>query len=210
MTMTRKTLWNAGFAVLLAGSAFAVERDRGTSEVVDGDAQAAKPKIEFRQVGPGVAVATMNGVELKVHANGSVALDEIMAQFGSMDRYDYERSSHDATTGVNPQTGDTMRADGAVAFFRGVAPAAAPKPPALTLDEYKSDVAWVEQDFGGVKVIAFANGAVLLNDAEQQRVPDFVAHRAAVANAVSEKDNTRRYATGAVFANEPTAAPEPK
>ena len=61
-----------------------------------------------------------------------------------------------------------------------------------------------------MKVAAFANGAVLLNGWEQQRVPEFVKHRAAVPNAVNEKDNKRRYATGAVFANEPTAAPEPK
>ena len=208
--MRMKTVWNAGFAVLLAGSAFAVERDRGASGIVAGDAQAAKAAIEFRQVGPGEAVATINGKEMKAYANGRVMLDEIMAEHGSVERFAFERSDRNATKEVNPHTGSMMRADGTVGFFRGIAPAAAPKPPATTVAELKEDHVWVEREFDGVKVVAFANGVVINHGTELQRSPEWAKARTTVANAVSPRDNKRHYATGAVFANEPDVAPEPK
>lgn len=199
MTTTRKSLLlGAGLAMAVAGAASASERTRDTMSTIPGsDGAVAERYTNVRMSGDGLAIATVNGQDVTVRADGSVLHDEVIELYGSVDRFLFENATANVPSTQNAY-GTRLFADGSTGYYADLLGTDRPEPPAANVEELKQVRQWGERIVEGVSVIAFADGSVLYDPSVNFTVPAWVSHRDAVPNRLNE-NGVRVYADGAVF-----------
>lgn len=159
----RKILFGTGVAFSIVGVAFAGERSRGTSgdAVSVGTAEAVAPV--FQEVAPGVAKMSVGGLEVTASADGVVDLKDVLAQYGTIEKFQFvhEVSSSPMTKAAD---GAAIFANGAVGTIKEFLGSDSTFVQEITTAaEYKEQMMWTELGSGPEAVLAFADGAVYMD-----------------------------------------------
>jgi hypothetical protein len=194
----RKLVFGAGLAFSVAGAAFAGERSRGSNgdSVTGATTDAVAPVTQ--EIAPGVVQMSVGGLELTARADGSVLLSEVVAEYGSVERYMFDAAVINSM-GSRDGNGGMVFANGAVGLYADVLGPNSPVQPLITTaEEYKSVMGWTEMVVGADTVVMFVNGAVF-NDGSLSSEPAWARHLSSVPNVPMGSDAV--FADGAVFSH---------
>lgn len=175
----------------VAGSALASQRSRGDEPAAKGSERAARPA--WTQIAPGVAtVTTPSGDSLTVRADGGIVLDDVIAEYGSTERYLGEIAMQSVPSAESAD-GARIYANGAIGWARDLVGSSGPQPPLRTIEEHQKDVPWMETGSEGGRMVIFADGAVMVGHGEEYRRS---AARSSVPSAQNGADTV--WADGAI------------
>lgn len=157
-----------------------------------GTADALAPVVH--EIAPGVVKMSLGGVESMARADNAVYRSEVIAEFGSVERYLFDAAVAGVKAGKS--NGITAFANNAQGFFADLMDPNAPiKPAVTTAEEYKQrQSGWMEAVYGGEIVTMFADGAVF-NDGSLSSEPEWARHRGPSA----PNGSSSIFADGAVF-----------
>lgn len=166
-----RVLLSVGLVLSMAGAATAAQRSRGASVdrnhvVADSPVrmEARNVPTNIREVAPGVVKFVRNGIESTMRANGMVGLEELIAEFGSIEDWRIALATANSPTALGP-FGETVTASNMI-MNRSSWVGDGPMRVIQSTEDYKRYVAWAETTIGGTTMTAFINGAVGVDQAQ--------------------------------------------